>query len=158
MRIALHGRKTELHLCGRLTIYIINNIMEEAYKIAKREHLAQIEEEMNEIEGLASANNLSALAYRAAERNLQLLIEACIGIAKQVLKANDFQVPIDAREVFSKLKIRGLDPGHADWNRIIGMRNALVHDYLNIQHERIKEVIRNKQFKVLFEFAKYHLH
>ena len=66
--------------------------MEEAYKIAKREHLAQIEEEMNEIEALASANNLSALAYRAAERNLQLLIEACIGIAKQVLKANDFQV------------------------------------------------------------------
>ena len=107
--------------------------MEEAYKIAMREHLAQIEEEMNEIEALASANNLSALAYRAAERNLQLLIEACIGIAKQVLKANDFQVPIDAREVFSKLKIRGLDPGHADWNRIIGMRNALVHDYLNIQ-------------------------
>ena len=77
--------------------------MEEAYKIAMREHLAQIEEEMNEIEALASANNLSALAYRAAERNLQLLIMACIGIAKQVLKANDFQVPIDAREVFSKL-------------------------------------------------------
>ena len=49
--------------------------MEEAYKIAMREHLTQIEEEMNEIEGLASANNLSALAYRAAERNLQLLIE-----------------------------------------------------------------------------------
>jgi hypothetical protein len=47
--------------------------MEEAYKIAIREHLAQIEEEMNEIEALASANNLSALAYRAAERNLQLL-------------------------------------------------------------------------------------
>jgi uncharacterized protein with HEPN domain len=66
-------------------------------------------------------------------------------------------VPIDAREVFSKLKIRGLDLGHADWNSIIGMRNALVHDYLNIQPERIKEVIRNKQFKVLFEFAKYHL-
>jgi uncharacterized protein YutE (UPF0331/DUF86 family) len=131
--------------------------MEEAYKIAKGEHLAQIEEEMHEIEALASTNNLSALAYRAAERNLQLLIEACIGIAKQVLKANDFQVHIDAREVFSKLKIRGLDPGHADWNRIIGMRNALVHDYLNIQPERIKEVIRNKQFKVLFEFAKYHL-
>lgn len=66
-------------------------------------------------------------------------------------------MPIDAREVFSKLKIRGLDPGHADWNRIIGMRNVLVHDYLNIQPERIKEVIRNKQFKILFEFAKYHL-
>ena len=73
MRTALHGRKTESHLCGKLTIYIINNIMEEAYKIAIREHLAQIEEEMNEIEALASANNLSALAYRAAERNLQLL-------------------------------------------------------------------------------------
>ena len=66
-------------------------------------------------------------------------------------------MPIDAREVFSKLKISGLDPGHVDWNRIIGIRNVLVHDYLNIQPERIKEVIRNKQFKILFEFAKYHL-
>jgi hypothetical protein len=36
--------------------------MEEAYKIAKGEHLAQIEEEMHEIEALASTNNLSALA------------------------------------------------------------------------------------------------
>lgn len=131
--------------------------MDEAYRDAMREHVAQIEEELAEIERLLKANTFTALAYRATERNLQLLIEACIGIAKQTLKAKGMHVPSDARQAFAKLKTLGLDPTHADWNRIIGMRNALVHDYLNIQPERITEVIINQQYKVLLEFARHHI-
>lgn len=53
---------------------------------------------------------LTQIAYRAAERNLQLLIETCIGIAKQSLKAEGLEVPSDARQSFAKLKSFGLDP------------------------------------------------
>jgi uncharacterized protein YutE (UPF0331/DUF86 family) len=67
------------------------------------------------------------------------------------------QVAADARKTFSKLRMLGLDPTGADWNRIIGMRNALVHDYLNLDPERVLEVIKNKHYQVLLDFAKVRL-
>lgn len=131
-----------------------NVILDEAYRDAMREHLAQLAEELLEIKALLSQQeHLPTIAYRAAERNLQLLIEACIGIAKQSLKAQGLQVPSDARKAFGKLNALGLDNTKTDWNRVIGMRNALVHDYLNIEPERIVEVIRNNAYTDLLKFA-----
>lgn len=131
--------------------------MDEAYRDAMREQLAQLAEDLAVIENLPAQEQRSAIVYRATERNLQLLIEACIGIAKQTLKARDEVVPGDARKVFEKLKSLGLDSTDADWQRIIGMRNALVHDYLNLDRERILEVVRNGRYKVLFDFASQRL-
>ncbi|MCG5513274.1 hypothetical protein, partial [Ectothiorhodospira shaposhnikovii] len=54
------------------------------YVSAMREHLATLTEELEQLHALSQApQGLSPLIYRAAERNLQLLTEACIGIAKQ---------------------------------------------------------------------------
>jgi len=131
--------------------------LDEAYRDAMLEHLAQIEEELREIEHALEARPISALVYRATERTIQLLIEACVGIAKQVLKSRGVQVPSDARQAFVKLCSLGLDPTAADWNRIIGMRNALVHDYLNIEPERVRELITGGHYKVLLAFASHHL-
>lgn len=131
--------------------------LDEACRDAMREHLAQIEEELREIEHALQARPVGTLVYRATERTIQLLIEACIGIAKQVLKSKQVQVPSDARQAFVKLRSLGLDPTAADWNRIIGMRNALVHDYLNIEPERVAEVITDGHYKVLMTFARHHL-
>jgi len=38
---------------------------------------------------------------------MQLLIEACIGISKQAIKAKGKQVPSDARQAFNKLAALG---------------------------------------------------
>jgi uncharacterized protein YutE (UPF0331/DUF86 family) len=84
---------------------------------------------------------------------LQLLTEACIGIAKRTLKAEGKQVPSYARQTFIRLKSLGLDSAGADWNRIIGMRNAFVHDYLNIEPDRVLDVIRLRHYEVLLNFA-----
>ena len=114
--------------------------MDEAYRLAMQEQVAQLKEELSEIEKMLDSNgHLSMLAYRAAERNLQLLIEACIGIAKQTLKAQGCQSPTDARQVFAKLKAKGMDPTDTPWPQVIGMRNALVHDYLNFDPEVLEE-------------------
>ena len=102
-----------------------------------------------------SHSKISRMVYRTSERLLQLLTEACIGIAKQTLKAEGKPVPSDARKAFFQLHAIGLDPTGADWNRIIGMRNALVHDYLNLSPERVLDVIRTDQYQVLLDFA-YH--
>lgn len=81
------------------------------------------------------------------------MTEACIGIAKRTLKAEGKQVPSDVRQAFSKLKSLGLDGTDADWNRIIGMRNALVHDYLNIDPDRVLDALRLKHYRVLLDFS-----
>lgn len=132
--------------------------MDNIYRIAMKAQVAELAEELEEIlDQLESKTTTSRMVYRAAERSLQLLTEACIGIAKQSLKGIDKEVPADARKAFSKLRMLGLDPTGADWNKIIGMRNALVHDYLNLDPERVLEVIKNKHYYVLLDFAKARL-
>lgn len=128
--------------------------MDELYRDAMREQVLDLKEEIEDILAELVKNPApSRMVYRSAERSLQLLTEACIGIAKRTLKAEGKQVPSDARQAFSKLKSLGLDSTGADWNRIIGMRNALVHDYLNIEPDRVLDVIRLKHYEVLLDFA-----
>lgn len=128
--------------------------MDNLYKNAMREQLRQLQEELSEIQTmLVDQGYLSSIAYRAAERNLQLLVEACIGITKQTLKAKGLEVPSDARQSFAKLKSLGLDPTDIPWTKVVGMRNALVHDYLNLDPERISEVIANGHYLKLFKFT-----
>ncbi len=126
----------------------------DAYRLMMQEKLAELQENLDEIYTLlAEGEAVNALVYRATERNLQLLVEACIGIAKQLLKSRGQQVPSDARRAFEKLRGLGLDKTDIPWNKVIGMRNALVHDYLNLDRERITAIIREKHYQQLILFA-----
>jgi uncharacterized protein YutE (UPF0331/DUF86 family) len=40
-----------------------------------------------------------------------------------------------------------------EWRRVIGLRNALVHDYLNIDPAVIASLIGEKRFGLLVNFA-----
>lgn len=129
--------------------------MDTAFKLAMKAQIAEIAEELAEIQTLeAEQGYLPTMAYRAAERNLQLLVEACIGIAKQTLKSLGKNTPNEARQVFEKLKAEGQDHSNIPWNKVVGMRNALVHDYLNIDRERIISVIRNNHHSELITFVR----
>lgn len=129
--------------------------MDTAYKLAMKAQIAEIAEELAEIQALeAEQGYMPTMAYRAAERNLQLLVEACIGIAKQTLKSLGKHTPPEARQVFAKLKAEGQDHSQVPWNQVVGMRNALVHDYLNIDRERIISVIRNNHHSELITFVR----
>ena len=90
--------------------------MEPEYVASMHEHLARLREELQQLHELVvTEEGLSPLVYRAAERNLQLLSEACIGIAKQTLKAKGLIAPSDARQAFAKLRSMGLDPTTSAW-------------------------------------------
>ena len=128
--------------------------METEYIDAMREHLATLAEELAQLHQAASQpEGLNALLYRAAERNLQLLTEACIGIAKQHLKSLDTVVPSDARQAFAKLQSLGHDMSGIPWNKVIGLRNALVHDYLNLDAKIVVDIIRQRDYQMLLSFA-----
>ena len=128
--------------------------MDTAYKLAMKAQITEIAEELAEIHALeAEQGYMPTMAYRAAERNLQLLVEACIGIAKQTLKSLGKHTPPEARQVFAKLKAEGQDHSQIPWNQVVGMRNALVHDCLNIDRERIIDIIRQGHHLALIRFA-----
>ncbi|MBB3142011.1 type VII toxin-antitoxin system HepT family RNase toxin [Halomonas organivorans] len=132
--------------------------MEAEYIDAMREHLATLGEELDQLHQAATEpGGLNSLLYRAAERNLQLLTEACIGIAKQRLKSQGLVVPSDARQAFAKLQTQGHDHSGTPWNKVIGLRNALVHDYLNLDSDIVKNIIRQRDYQSLLAFAEEQL-
>jgi len=42
----------------------------------------------------------------------------------------------------------------ANWKRIIGMRNALVHDYLNVDRQIVLAVLQQRAYRQLLEFIR----
>ena len=130
-----------------------------AYIGALRISLSRYKAELSEIRAILALRALSNLEYRAAERTLQVSIEACIGVAKHWAKALASHTPQDAYQAFEILAQRGeLSPDTLiGWRKIIGLRNALVHDYLNIDPEIIRSVIDQGYSDQLFTFADHGL-
>jgi len=128
--------------------------MDNTYIFSMREHLSELKSELQGLTDIIHERDLSRYEYRAAERILQVLIEACIGIAKHWNYALYKTAPADAYSAFEKLSQQGIEGvNEIEWRKIIGMRNALVHDYLNIEPEIIRALIKNTVYQGLFKFA-----
>ena len=126
------------------------------YLDAMRNNTVRYHSELNEIRDLLKARNLSPLEYRAAERSLQISIEASIGIAKHWCKHLAGFSPAEAYQSFEYLSQKGvlsLDE-LTNWRKIVGLRNALVHDYLNIDPEIVRSIILQEHYQALFIFIK----
>ena len=88
---------------------------------------------------LQQGRPLSPLEQGGVLHALQILIENAIGKAKQLLKAAGQPVPISGYDAFLALANQEHIP-HAqlpDWNAIVGLRNRIVHDYMNIDMDQV---------------------
>ena len=103
---------------------------------------------------LAQGRPLTPLEQGGVLHALQVLVENAIGKAKQLLKARGLSVPVSGYDAFGALEGLGLIQSQdlADWNAAVGLRNRIVHDYMNIDMGQVLSlVVANKpQFIVDF--------
>lgn len=88
---------------------------------------------------LLEGRALSPLEQGGVLHALQILIENAIGKAKQLLKARDQAVPLSGYDAFKALVTHDLiDQAELPaWNAIIGLRNRIVRDYMNIDMDQV---------------------
>jgi uncharacterized protein YutE (UPF0331/DUF86 family) len=115
-------------------------------------------EALNELGTILLQRQLSFIERNAAERSIQVVAEACIGLAKHICKKSGRQVLGDTSASTQKAveilqatqKLEERTPKHL--LGAIGMRNAIVHDYLNLDWDLVAHVITNQDYLKLKNF------
>jgi len=103
---------------------------------------------------LQEGKALSRLEENGVLHALQMLIENAVGKAKQILKASDEPVPVSAYDALAALVRIGVINRETlpAWNAAIGLRNRIVHEYMNIDVSRVLELVRDNQHQFVVEF------
>jgi uncharacterized protein YutE (UPF0331/DUF86 family) len=99
--------------------------------------LAELLGQLDQIHAAGEAAYVSDFRARlATQRALQLAIQACIDIGAHLIAERNLEMPSDYRSVFESLTAVELDPELAErLGRAAGMRNVLVHDYLEVDDQ-----------------------
>ncbi|MBL7004089.1 MAG: DUF86 domain-containing protein [Gammaproteobacteria bacterium] len=120
----------------------------EAYVYAITEQMEQHISGLNELSSLFKQRPLTFNEKSAVERSLQVLIETAIGCSKHYLKKNQKPVPSVARgsieRVYELLAI--VKPDINTMRSAVGMRNAIIHDYLNLDWNKVESVLREQKY------------
>jgi len=121
-----------------------------AYTSALQEQISVHQGLLNQ---LADKDYLSLLERTAAERSLQIIIEALIGASKHLNRKLELPARNDAYSSVQQLADNNsIDPKQLPMIKgAIGMRNAIVHDYLNLDWEVIGAVIQAKKYSLLVQ-------
>ncbi len=103
---------------------------------------------------IIAGKELSSLEKNGILHAFQILAENAIGKAKQTLKVNGKQVPVSAYDSFTALADLGVvnNSELITWNAIIGLRNRIVHDYMNIDVSQVIELVRKEQYRFITDF------
>jgi uncharacterized protein YutE (UPF0331/DUF86 family) len=105
-------------------------------------------------ERLLEDRPLSRLEQNGVLHALQVLVENAIGKAKQILKAAGEPVPVSAYDCFSVLSTKDsqLASDLAPWNAAVGLRNRIVHDYMNIDMNQVLDLVRQDGYRFITDF------
>lgn len=126
----------------------------EAYVYAIREQAEQHVQGLGELSTLNDQRPLSFNERNAVERSLQVLVEMAVGCSKHVLKARGRPVPSEARTAVERVyEMLGITDPPADVLRgAVGMRNAIIHDYLNLDWGLVQEVLRTRRYTMIARY------
>lgn len=123
----------------------------EAYVYALREQAEQHIAGLDELSELNDQRPLSFNERNAVERSLQVLVEMAVGCSKHLLKARQRSVPSESRAAIERVyEILGIvDPPASVLRGAVGMRNAIIHDYLNLDWALVGEVLKTRKYRLL---------
>ncbi len=108
-------------------------------------------------EGVVLAGaSLTPLEQNGLLHAVQVLVENAIGKAKQELKARGETVPVSAYDAFAALARVGCIPADSlpAWNAVIGLRNRIVHNYMNVDMEKIFVFLRAHGDRPVLDFLR----
>lgn len=122
----------------------------ESERIAN-EQMSLLEEAKQRIQ---SGAPLSRLEQSGVLHALQVLIENAIGKSKILLKSAGKPVPVSAYDAFASLEQHGAINSQElhQWNSAIGLRNRIVHDYMNVDMQLVYELITNDRYRFIAAF------
>ena len=105
---------------------------------------------------ILSGAPLSRLEQSGVLHALQVLIENAIGKSKHLLKSTGEPVPVSAYDAFASLERHGEINSQElqQWNSSIGLRNWIVHDYMNIDMRIVYEFITNERHQFIAAFLR----
>ncbi|MFV0447985.1 MAG: type VII toxin-antitoxin system HepT family RNase toxin [Vibrio sp.] len=132
-----------------------NNEGLQLYLQQAQKHQIRYQQELDELRSDLLAGHFRSRDYRATERILQVFTELCIGLAKHWVKQLQGKSSSEAYQTFTLLTEHGKITSQelAAWKRIIGMRNGLVHDYLNVDLLIVESIIKQQLYLELSAFA-----
>jgi len=130
-------------------------MVDQGLQLYLKEVVFHLDEYVIELNELSQVDILNSRDYRATERLLQLLTEVSIGLAKHWLKSIKKESGSNAYQIFVALQDIGAisDIELVEWRKIIGLRNSLVHDYLNVDKSIIKTIVKNEKYQTLVSFC-----
>ena len=89
--------------------------------------------------------------FLAIQRALQVYIESFIGMARYFVQQKYHLSVSQSREALDELKNRGdlSAQQHAELLKMVGFRNVLVHDYLDINDSIVQAVVTKKHYAIM---------
>lgn len=92
------------------------------------------------------------LVKAAAERNMQVAIQSVLDICNHIVADMKLEVPDEEKQAFRILASHKIIPQNLakTLSAMAGMRNILVHEYLEVDHDRLYSVMK----KQLVDFEK----
>ena len=110
---------------------------------------------LRKIRGMANEARFVSdpLIYGNAERYLQLAIQAVLDVSNHIVADMSLNLPSDSKELFQLLATHKVLPVPLSKKlaSMAGLRNVLVHEYLEIDRRRVYRVLRDE----LGDFEKF---
>lgn len=105
---------------------------------------------------LSQGESLSALEQNGVLHLLQVVTENAIGKAKHLVKATGHPAPVSAYEAMQTLgRLRQWSSETVtEWNAVIGLRNRIVHEYMNLDLHIVMRLIERRRYQFILDFLR----
>lgn len=113
------------------------------------------QEELEILNEMSEKESWSKVELRAVKNSMQVIVENAIGKAKRILKHfNCPVVPQKGSDAFEFMYEMGLieDETYATMKSAIGLRNAMIHDYMNFNDAILKRIVTEKKYDEVISF------